>query len=440
LEIPVIMLSATLPCKKKMQLARAYGGKIENEQGIMNAYPSLTWLGAGGEFIEKEVCGSSITRDVAINLEYGLLNDWEKVANSALAETENGGCLCIIVNTVKEAQELYKHLRRQAGPAVDTMLFHGRFCVEDRNRIETACIERFDKSSLLQEDHVDYHRRPWRAILVATQVVEQSLDLDFDIMYSAIAPIDLLVQRLGRLHRHNRPFRSTGSKPVFRILLPTEELGFGLTGKVYDEYILYQTLQCLKAWGITIHIPQDLKPMVEEVYRDMPDNLGVQQKKLLQKMQDRESCEREKGKEHLIRKPDAKKFWLAEQMSMEKAPSEDDTLRYFHAHTRLGKQTAQFLLLEETEWLQLRERVTRINKNQAKAVLQKMVSLPMWWVTGATAAEGFLPVDKIESGLLKGYQVINLIEGVWTGIDKDGKVISIRKDIELGIIREGSDK
>ena len=440
LEIPVIMLSATLPQTKKLQLVKAYGGKVAENQEISQVYPSLTWLNARDEFIEQEVVGPSITKDVILKLEYGMLGNWEEVATNAIDDTKNGGCLCIILNTVQEAQKLYECLRHKASCEVEILLFHARYCVEDRNRIERNCLSRFDKSSLLSKDHLEYHHRPQRAILVATQVVEQSLDLDFDIMYSSIAPIDLLLQRVGRLHRHNRPLRVNGREAVFHILLPAQDLSFGATGKVYDEFILSRTVECLESWGGVIHIPQDLKPMVEKVYKDNIDNLDEREQTLLLKMQKKINEERKEGKEHLISAPDSRKFGIAKQMGQASVQQEDGTLGYFRAQTRLGNQTESFLLLEETQWLSLKENMKVINKTQAKKIFQKMVSLPVWWLQEVIAAEGYYLPQTIEKGMAKSNQVLIMKGGVWKGLDKNRKTIIICKNEEMGILRKGCDE
>src|SRR5690606_3975448 len=103
-------------------------------------------------------------------------------------------------------------------PDIPKALFHSRFTVERRNEIENQVLSWFDKRSLLPDGDPQKTQRPQKAILVATQVVEQSLDLDFDEMFTEIAPIDLLLQRAGRLWRHDRPGRQ--GTPTIHIALP----------------------------------------------------------------------------------------------------------------------------------------------------------------------------------------------------------------------------
>ncbi len=107
----------------------------------------------------------------------------------------NGRCVCWIRNTVKDAVEAYEELAKTYS-ADNLFLFHARFAMCDRQRIENEVLRRFGKQSTSGD----------RAgcILIATQVVEQSLDLDFDVLITDLAPMDCIIQRAGRLHRHKR--------------------------------------------------------------------------------------------------------------------------------------------------------------------------------------------------------------------------------------------
>jgi deoxyuridine 5'-triphosphate nucleotidohydrolase len=93
-------------------------------------------------------------------------------------------------------------------------------------------------------------------------VVEQSIDLDFDGMISELAPIDLLLQRAGRLHRHRQYSRPAGfERPVFTVILPGSDAPknldkrYGVSGLVYDPFLLYNTEQELSDTR-TIEIPE----------------------------------------------------------------------------------------------------------------------------------------------------------------------------------------
>lgn len=132
----------------------------------------------------------------------------EAVRNHLLEKAHIGQCACWIRNTVDDAIEAYEELKDE--PGVEVKLYHARFALIDRLGIEKWVLEHFGEAS-------DPQQRKGR-ILIATQVVEQSLDLDFDVLVSDLAPIDLLVQRVGRQHRHHRDGRAA---PVFGVLAPS---------------------------------------------------------------------------------------------------------------------------------------------------------------------------------------------------------------------------
>ena len=114
-------------------------------------------------------------------------------------------------------------------------------------------------------------KRPRRAILVATQIIEQSLDLDFDLMVSDMAPADLLLQRVGRLHRHERtrpegltPPRLLVCGPAMTADAPRFEPG---TSAVYDSHILLRSWLALRNRDV-IRVPGDVERIIETVYND----------------------------------------------------------------------------------------------------------------------------------------------------------------------------
>ena len=103
-----------------------------------------------------------------------------------------------------------------------------------------------------------------------TQIIEQSLDLDFDLMATELAPIDLMLQRAGRLHRHERAQRLPGlHKPtLWMCLLPLGNGGapdFGRHKFVYDEHVLLRSWLAVKDRK-QIAIPAELEGLIEFVY------------------------------------------------------------------------------------------------------------------------------------------------------------------------------
>jgi len=154
--------------------------------------------------------------------------------------------------------------------------------------------------------------RPHRAVLVATQVIEQSLDLDFDIMVSEIAPIDLLLQRCGRLHRHPRGRPKGLESPRFVILCdadrhgpPPESFGKNIE-HIYDRYILLRTWLTLRGKE-EIEVPGEMELLIESVYNnciDKPDDCwGTAIEQALTTMEGELCASRCEAKRLLVKKP-----------------------------------------------------------------------------------------------------------------------------------------
>ncbi|MCS7081263.1 MAG: CRISPR-associated helicase Cas3' [Chloracidobacterium sp.] len=199
----VIVLSATLPTDKRRALLKAYAPTLDESALPAAPYPGVMAVGRS-----NKVCSESIpiaeTDRRAVQLELlEVASDarWEQLAALLTAKLIDGGCAACLVNTVSDAQELFVYLKQRLGCAMEAewILVHARFPLEQRLAIEARIKALFGKDG----------RRPHRAVVVATQVMEQSLDVDFDLMFTVLAPVDLVLQRAGRLHRHQRR-RPTG--------------------------------------------------------------------------------------------------------------------------------------------------------------------------------------------------------------------------------------
>lgn len=250
----VILLSATLPRAKRQELLAAWG-VAENEE---TAYPRLL-LAEGGRISSRTI----IAREQAPIALRALSESLEAIAEAVRNLTAEGGCIAVIVNTVDRAQTLYSMLEDTVGDAAEVLLYHARFPADQRQAIEQKVLAHFGKECA----------RPERAILIATQVAEQSLDVDFDAMITDLAPVDLVLQRAGRLHRHPRQRPEAHREPVLYVA--------GLDGDgppdldatrwkyVYQPYILLRTWQQLRARQ-NLRLPQDIDPLVQTVYDDGP--------------------------------------------------------------------------------------------------------------------------------------------------------------------------
>jgi len=188
-----ILLSATLPAAMRQRMVEAFARGLGRPapQLVARDYPLLTEFSSSGA-AESAVApreGSERT------LEFELVADRDKAIGEVVRACHSGACICWVRNTVRDARDAFERLRDEL-PDHPVSLFHARYAAGDRLEIEKEVLRNFGPES-------GPDRRRGR-VLVATQVVEQSLDIDFDCMISDLAPLDLLLQRAGRLRRHTR--------------------------------------------------------------------------------------------------------------------------------------------------------------------------------------------------------------------------------------------
>jgi hypothetical protein len=160
---------------------------------------------------------------------------------------------------------------RIAETDTEVELLHARFLSIDRARKENAL-----RGKLGPRNRTEDGSRPRRLIVVGTQVLEQSLDLDFDLLVSDIAPMDLLLQRVGRLHRHDRarPAKLGEARCFVTGVADTNEWAFApYLEKIYNRYTLLNTLLLLPVAGKPVILPDDISPLVQTAYAE-PDSSG----------------------------------------------------------------------------------------------------------------------------------------------------------------------
>ncbi len=271
-----ILLSATLPQQMRQELAGAFrqGLAAPAPQLHLDAYPLLT-----------RVCRDSLdekpleTRpSVARSLHFSSIRTPAAALEWVVAQSQQGHCVAWIRNTVADAMEAFEALRQRL-PSAPLELFHARFALGDRLEIEERVVRTFGKASRGSE-------RSGR-VVVATQVIEQSLDLDFDAMISDLAPIDLLLQRAGRLQRHARtlagdPHHAADQRGDTRLHLltpdPTTEVDSDWVARLFPRgaYVypnhaqLWLTARFLEQHPV-VAIPADLRTAVEAVYAEDVD-------------------------------------------------------------------------------------------------------------------------------------------------------------------------
>lgn len=287
----VILMSATLPVQTRRDLLGAWGVTPDPAPD----YPRLTVARTGDAApISRHIPGP---RRI-LTLELKATDPApESVAAQAVALADAGGTVTVIVNTVQRAQDVFRAVRSLLGERFQSMcrgskhaqkvgvhLYHARYPAKDRGEREERVLRylgkqpaRFEKKGQAHEEDV----RPERFILIATQVAEQSLDFDTDVLISDLAPVDLLLQRAGRLHRHDKNAGRRGAHelPVLYVAglgeWPEQALKELHWKYVYAPALMYRTWHALQG-RTRITLPDDLDPLVQVVYDPAsPDLAGL---------------------------------------------------------------------------------------------------------------------------------------------------------------------
>ncbi|MGH2487562.1 MAG: CRISPR-associated helicase Cas3', partial [Ktedonobacterales bacterium] len=276
-----ILLSATIPRKLRAELVREWRNVVTpppvrslwstrpEPDGVQRTeYPLATVISAS-ETTEAPVESASWSkREVSVRFVHADRDAVERIVAAA-----NAGCAVAWVrNTVDTCRAAAEDIRRHG---IEPIVFHARFAQCDRQAREAEVTDLFGKGK-------DGARRG--RVLIATQVIEQSLDIDFDFMVSDLAPIDLLIQRAGRLWRHKDRSRPITSGPELVVLSPrfTEapdddwlKALLPHTDLIYGSVdVLWRTLRALLKTN-KIVTPDGLRDLIEEVYAgdECPRNL-----------------------------------------------------------------------------------------------------------------------------------------------------------------------
>lgn len=295
--VPVVLLSATLPAHTADRMVRAYlfgarGKRVRERLAV--EYPGWVYADAATGMVTRRSFEVREARlavdlvDVAVRAEPGPLTtaasdvtvdpkgdgvDRMPALRRLLAPIVTGhGTAMVVCTTVAAAQRTYLELRAWLAANADSDvalgLLHARMPARERETRTSAAIKEFGRG---------VEGRPRAAILVATQVAEQSLDLDFDLVVSDLAPIAQLLQRAGRCQRHRQVDQAglrpdwARSGPRLAVLVPRDPEGMltlprGWTA-VYDRSLLRRTAELLvRRAPEPVAIPGDIQPLVEEVY------------------------------------------------------------------------------------------------------------------------------------------------------------------------------
>lgn len=271
--VPVILLSATLPPAQRLRLVRAYVQGATTRRDHEVALPStagypLTTTAVGSKITAMASTPARHPRTVQVEvLQERSEFDPADLARAVVDTTSSRGRALVVCNTVGRAQAVYEVVRKALG--TDAVLLHARLTASARAERTERLVEQLGP-------RVD---RPQRLVIVSTQVAEQSFDVDVDVLFSDLAPIDLLLQRIGRMHRHQRP---PGDRPlsmqVPRVVVSGVRFGAGGPAfpigsrAVYGEHLLLRAAALVNEARTGWSIPAQIPELVTLGYGD--DSLG----------------------------------------------------------------------------------------------------------------------------------------------------------------------
>jgi CRISPR-associated endonuclease/helicase Cas3 len=341
-------------------------------------------------------------------------------AEDVIAQAQRGACVLWIRNTVDEAQETYRAIQSanfQGGPPV--ALLHSRFPLFRREELEEEWMSRLSKDST---------KRPAGCVLVSTQVAEQSVDIDADLLITDLAPTDMLLQRIGRLWRHERGSRPCTQPEVWiqtpplqnnQLNAATEKdlrQALGKSARVYAPYVLLRSLQQWRK-RTTITMPTDIRPILEATYNDPSATEPAAWREL------REQLERQKEK--MARQAvNATAIW-----NIPALPDEEDIQTRYSTYPM-----AQVLLAREitrqdvyTVRLELLNGETVMasdhdwNFDTAKAIHRNLTRVPRW------ALSAFLPNTP-------GWLANHVHQATAFGLlQADGGIRAVNNDTDMGL-------
>lgn len=437
LECTVILLSATLPEARRKALARAYSGHDDAEY---KHYPRIT-VAQPRHFILEETpaqpkcvkvpMGDSRTVRLSV-----ASSDLSALSQTLGSKLEGDGCAAVICNTVDRSIEVFQHLRNNLQDT-ECLLFHARTLQMRRRDREQEMLKKLGKRYQQDKDadgNFINPDRPKRAVLVATQVVEQSLDLDFDLLVSEVAPIDLLLQRAGRLHRHPRQRPNRLTEPELIVLCDAETTGappetFGQNIEhVYDRYILLRSWLAIRGRN-KIEVPTEIEELIEFVYSqdEASENDGwLEALATARKEMEFERSESEKRAcKLLVSKPKDPRD-LIEQFNDQLTDDEDPEVHAsVRAATREGDPSITVVMLPEGETLTSQPEIPEVKK-----LLDRSVKISHRGLFRAFLEHGDQPKEWKENTHLRYARLMRLNSGSCGVIDG----YSLCADERLGVV------
>lgn len=427
----VVLLSATLPSNRRLQLLESWrSGRGATGKSFVAAapYPRLT-ICKGTDTETRTFAPRSASFEVTIER---VDDDVGGLVTSLLAEIRDGGCAGWICNTVARAQAVMGAVRA-AAPDLAVLLVHARMLPEERRRRERELMAWLGRSG----------QRPQRCVVIGTQVLEQSLDVDFDWLRTDVAPMDLLLQRAGRLHRHQRPARPARHRaPRLSVVMPSgswHEADLSKIARVYIEYsetLMRRTMRQLEGRAL-VRLPDEIESLVEAVYvlPDPPEFAGAMAA-CLERHHESVAKREVAARKHLLPSPCDPDDFLADlqpDVRDDDDPSLHDSLR---AVTRLGPPSVDAVCLHDRngglfldeECSVVVDLETEPNRGLVDQLVRRTIGVTRPDVVAALLAEP-TPRGWQKQPLLRFRRVLRLRDGV-VEVGRS----QLRLDAELGLV------
>ncbi|MGQ5640766.1 CRISPR-associated helicase Cas3' [Streptomyces sp. EWL5.16] len=466
--VPVVLLSATLPVSVSDRLIKEYlrgagmkASELRRRQFVA-PYPGWLYVDAGSGActpmspVRQREQAAVRSMDLRVRIE-PVAHSAKAGKRSRLAVIERlvepvavgeGGCALVVCNTVGEAQQTYLHLQ-QRYPSLageELLLVHARFPGDVRE----------ERTALVTSGMGRGGPRPARRIVVATQVVEQSLDLDADLVISDLAPLALLLQRAGRCWRHENWWTEHGypggrARPAWadapRLVVLDPLAGGGRVpvqwGEVYAEHLLIETSEVMAELdGGTIAVPGGVQQLVERVHGDRADRFDWDDPaKSAAWSAYRGSEMAARGMADVVVVPRARSLWELHEMHHLQG-AEDE----WEAATRLGADSVRLLCVHRqpdgriTLDVAGREELpaadTTPTASDVRRVMRRTIPVRADWFAGAEADAHRPPVSWAEHPMLGDVRLLcqPVVDGRAQAVRVGTK--TLRLDDELGLVRE----
>lgn len=265
-----LLMSATLGSVVRQQLLGSHAQRFDEAAAV--AYPAISHREGDAPATTAGVCAPGSRKACRVRC-VPTLGDERAVADRAVGAARKGARVLVIRNTVAGCLAVQREVEQRERDGVEPLSMrlgdapvphHSRYCPDDRKALDRAVETALSPKAPAGRG----------VVVVATQTVEQSLDVDADLLLTDLCPMDVLLQRIGRLHRHRRARPAGFETATAEVLVPDAELGTFLRkdgkawgphglGTVYEDLtVLLATWRCLEAGSVTV--PDDCRRLVEE--------------------------------------------------------------------------------------------------------------------------------------------------------------------------------